>query len=48
MYLYCVTDRRENPFAALPLSPKGALNTGAAKDWNDSRTRRVTPQLIDN
>jgi len=44
MYLYCKTDRRENPFAAQNKLFNNKRNSGAAKDWNDSGGQR--PAII--
>ena len=40
IYLYCKTDRRENPFAAQNRLFSNKGNSGAAKDWNDSGGQR--------
>jgi len=45
MYLYCKTDRRENPIFCHPQSPNGELNAGQKIDWNDSGGQR--PAIIE-
>jgi len=45
MYLYCKTDRRENPlYCCAPLSLKESNTAQQYKDWNDSGGQR--PAII--